>query len=32
MADVPPDAVGVTDQSGDMPAEMAEELRALGLL
>ena len=32
MSDAPPDAIGATDQFGDMPAEMEEELRALGLL
>ena len=31
-ADAPEDAIGGLDQSDDMPAEMAEELRALGLL
>jgi hypothetical protein len=30
--DAPDDAIGGLDQSDDMPAEMAEELRALGLL
>lgn len=32
MADAPPDAIGVPDQSDELPAEMAEELRELGLL
>ncbi|MFT5486232.1 MAG: hypothetical protein ACI9JL_002918 [Paracoccaceae bacterium] len=31
-ADAPVDAIGGLDQSDDMPVEMAEELRALGLL
>ena len=31
-ADVPEDAIGGPDQSDDMPVEMVEELRALGLL
>ena len=31
-ADVPEDAIGGLDPSEDMPAEMAEELRAFGLL
>tara|TARA_R110000868_G_scaffold29889_2_gene110967 strand:+ start:5753 stop:6190 length:438 start_codon:yes stop_codon:yes gene_type:complete len=31
-ADAPPDAIGGPDDSEHMPAEMAEELRALGLL
>lgn len=30
--DAPEDAIGGPDQSEDMPVEMAEELRALGLL
>lgn len=30
--DAPEDAIGGLDQSEDMPTEMAEELRALGLL
>ena len=31
-ADAPEDAIGVVDQSDNMPVEMAEKLRALGLL
>jgi hypothetical protein len=31
-ADAPADTIGGLDESEDMPAEMAEELRALGLL
>lgn len=31
-ADAPVDAIGGLDETDDMPAEMAEELRALGLL
>lgn len=30
--DAPPDAIGGIDETDDMPSEMAEELRALGLL
>lgn len=30
--DAPPDAIGGIDDTDDMPSEMAEELRALGLL
>lgn len=32
VADAPPDAIGIQDQSDELPAEMAEELRELGLL
>tara|TARA_R110002110_G_scaffold63045_6_gene175470 strand:+ start:3511 stop:3996 length:486 start_codon:yes stop_codon:yes gene_type:complete len=32
VADAPEDAIGLPDESEDMPVEMAEELRALGLL
>lgn len=31
-ADVPPDAIGGLDETDELPSEMAEELRALGLL
>lgn len=32
VADAPPDTIGGQDEADEMPAEMAEELRELGLL